>query len=159
MLSLIAAALFASVDEAAIAGLTACRDITQRYECGGYVYRAAPGGFGFTPPVSSHMLDRLDLGDLYLTGTWVADFHTHPCVGVRPLVEVFSMQDVLSNKGLHFPGYMLSLCTGYVRRWADGDPEDDFEVDFHSGRKLFLATGHIVGMIDVSPPRPDSSPR
>jgi hypothetical protein len=139
---------FASVDEAAVAALTEAKVCSQgRRECGGYIYHE-PDGYHYTAPVTSGQMTGVDLSGVYvLNWNWVADYHTHPCVGVKPLVEVFSMQDVLSNKGLHLAGYMLSLCTGYVRRWADGDPEDDFEIDYHSGRKLFLATGHIVGVV------------
>lgn len=139
--------VFGSVDEAAVAALAAAKECSHRYECGGYVYQTK-GGFAFTEPVTSNKPNGVALDGVYVLGLpWVADYHTHPCVGVKELVEVFSPSDVLSNKGLHLPGYMLSLCSGVVRRWAEGDPEDDFEVDYHSGRKLFLATGHIVGMV------------
>jgi hypothetical protein len=139
---------FSSIDEAAVAALTAAKyHCETRYECGGYIYKT-PAGYEYTYPVTSGKPNAVDLGAVYrLNWDWVADYHTHACVGVRQLNEVFSMQDVLANKGLHLPGYMLSLCSGYVRRWAEGDPEDDFEVDYHSGRKLFLATGHIVGIV------------
>lgn len=139
--------VFGSVDQAAVAALAAAKECSHRYECGGYIY-PVKGGYTFTPPVTSHKPNGVDLSAVYaLNLGWVADYHTHPCVGVKGLVEVFSPQDVLANKGLHLAGYMLSLCSGYVRRWAEGDPEDDFEVDYHSGRKLFLATGHIVGRV------------
>jgi hypothetical protein len=147
MITLIALLSFASVDEAAMAALTEAKQCSTRHECGGYIYKT-PEGYVFTPPVTSNNTNGVDLSGVYQQRTdWVADYHTHPCVGVKQLNEVFSMQDVLSNKGLHIPGYMLSLCSGTVRRWADGDPEDDFEVDYHSGRKIFLATGHVVGFV------------
>jgi hypothetical protein len=149
MITLIALLAFSSIDEAAVAALTESKyHCSQQYECGGYIFQGVDGRYNYTPPMTSHRPSSLDMTAVYVTRhDWVADYHTHPCVGVTPLNEVFSFQDVMSNKGLHFPGYMLSLCSGYVRRWAEGDPEDDFEVDYTSGRKLFLAAGHIVGVV------------
>jgi hypothetical protein len=147
--------IFFSIDEAAVAALAEAKACSQqRRECGGYIYEMGPNQYSYTAPVTSGKVSSVDLSGVYsLNWRWVADYHTHVCVGVKPLVEVFSMQDVLSNKGLHIAGYMLSLCTGYVRRWAEGDPEDDFEVDYHSGRKLYLATGHIVGTVPIAEKR------
>jgi hypothetical protein len=147
MIILAALLAFTSIDEAAVAALLAAKACSTQYECGGYIWHE-PDGYHFTTPMTSHRPSGIDMTDVFVTRRdWVADYHTHPCVGVTALNEVFSFQDIMSNKGLKFPGYMLSLCSGYVRRWAEGDPEDDFEVDYRSGRKLFLATGHIVGIV------------
>jgi hypothetical protein len=139
---------FASMDEAAVAALAECKQQTQTVECGGVIYRGADGyyaSFAFDTRATNQSVS-LETA-LALHPDAVADFHTHVCIGHHELVEVFSQQDVMVDKGLHLVGYMLSLCSGYVRRWAPGDPDDDFEVDFSSGRKLFLATGHIVGIV------------
>jgi hypothetical protein len=79
----------------------------------------------------------------------VADFHTHICsVHNRPFSTFFSSSDALANEGLHTVGYMLSLCDGYIRRFDPvQDDQDDEEVDFHSGRVIYLTIGHIVGWV------------
>ena len=146
--TLMAALAFNSVDEAAIAGLRQCKRITARWECGGYVYRMPGGMYGYTAPINGGEPNAIDLSPVYRLGwDWVADYHTHPCVGYKPLNDVFSMQDVISDKGLHLAGYMLNLCNGTVHRWAEGDPEDDIEVDYKSGAVMYLASGHIVGFV------------
>lgn len=146
--ALIAAASFSSIDAAALAALADARGCSQnRRECGGVIYEDG-GAYFYTAPVTSGRPNGVDLGPLWLLGlNIVADFHTHPCVGVKQLNEVFSPGDVLSNSGLKVPGYMLSLCSGVVRRWAIGDSPDDFEIDYSSGRTVFCATGHIVGFV------------
>jgi hypothetical protein len=150
VIGLVAALAFSSVDAAAVAALAECRAIDTRTECGGYVYKAADG-YRYTAPIKSTQPNGIDLSGVYtLNWGWVADYHTHPCVGVRPLNEVFSPGDVASNAGLHLPGYMLSLCSGVVRRWAEGDAPDDFEIDYSSGRVVYCAIGHIVGFVEVT---------
>lgn len=140
--------IFFSIDEAAVAALAEAKVCSQqRRECGGYIYQVA-GGYSYTWPVTSGNSNSIDLSPVYrLSWKWVADYHTHPCVGLKPLNDLFSMQDILSNKGLHLTGYMLNLCNGSVHRWASDDPEDDVEVDFHSGVTIYLTSGHIVGFI------------
>ena len=79
----------------------------------------------------------------------VADFHTHICsIHNKPFSPFFSSSDALANDGLHTVGYMLSLCDGYIRRFDPAqDDHDDEEVDFHSGRVIYLTIGHIVGWV------------
>lgn len=152
MSALAAVLVFASVDKAAVAALTEAKACSLHVshaprECGGYIFQVA-GGYAYTSPVTSGEPNAVDLSPVYrLNWRWVADYHTHPCVGVKPLNDVFSMQDVLSDKGLHLAGYMLNLCNGVVHRWAEGDPEDDFEVDYRSGAVMYLAIGHVVGFV------------
>ena len=152
MIALLAALAFSSVDEAAVAALTECKRITTRWECGGYIWRSTDGLYRYTAPVNGGEQTSIDLSPVYLFAVragfpLVADYHTHPCVGYKPIDNVFSMQDVLSDKGLHLAGYMLNICNGTVHRWAEGDPEDDIEVDYESGAVMYLASGHIVGFV------------
>lgn len=149
MNALLALLTFSSLDEAAVAALTECKRLTQTVECGGVIYRDGDRyrvEFAFDTRATNQGL-HLETAYALHTTTTAADFHTHVCVGNHQIVEEFSVPDVVIDRELHISGYMLSLCSGYVRRWAKGDPEDDFEVDFKSGRKLFLATGHIVGIV------------
>jgi len=149
MISLIAAlGVFATIDEAAISELTHAAAICDpRYECGGVV-RAVPGGFEASGLITSKRPFGVDLGEFYGPDV-VADFHTHICsIHNKPFSTFFSSSDALANEGLHTVGYMLSLCDGYIRRFDPvQDDHDDEEVDFHSGRVIYLTIGHIVGWV------------
>src|SRR5215469_5489479 len=149
MLSLVAAlTVFATVDEAAISELTRAAAICDpRYECGGVV-RAVPGGYEASGLITSRRPFGVDLAEFYGPEV-VADFHTHICsIHNRPFAAFFSSSDALANKGLHTVGYMLSLCDGLIRRFDPAqDDQDDEEVDFHSGRVIYLTIGHIVGWV------------
>ena len=149
MVSLIAAmTVFATIDEAAISGLTHAAAICNpRYECGGVV-RAVNGGFEASGLITSRRSFGVDLGEFYGPDV-VADFHTHICsIHNKPFSTFFSSSDALANEGLHTVGYMLSLCDGYIRRFDPvQDDHDDEEVDFHSGRVIYLTIGHIVGWV------------
>ncbi|MBV9344704.1 MAG: hypothetical protein JO341_14515 [Gammaproteobacteria bacterium] len=149
MLSLLAlTGVFATVDEAAIDGLRhAAATCNPRYECGGVV-RAVPGGYEATAPISSKKPFGVDLGEFYGPEV-VADYHTHICsIHNRPFADFFSTADALANQGLHTVGYMLSLCDGNIRRFDPAqDDRDDEEVDFRSGRVIYLTIGHIVGWV------------
>ena len=149
MMSLIAAlGVFATIDEAAISGLTHAAGICDpRYECGGVV-RAVNGGFEASGLITSKRPFGVDLGEFYGPDV-VADFHTHICsIHNKPFSTFFSSSDALANEGLHTVGYMLSLCDSYIRRFDPvQDDHDDEEVDFHSGRVIYLTIGHIVGWV------------
>jgi len=149
MLSLLAAAtVFATIDEAAISGLQHAAAICDpRYECGGVV-RVVEGGFEASPPISSKLPFGVDLGEFYGPDV-VADFHTHICsIHNKPFADFFSTSDAIANQGLHTVGYMLSMCDWNIRRYDPAqDDRDDEEVDFHSGRVLYLTIGHIVGWV------------
>ena len=149
MVSLLAAtAVFATIDEAAISGLRHAAAICDpRYECGGVV-RVVAGGFEASPPISSKMPFGVDLGEFYGPDV-VADFHTHICsIHNKPFADFFSTSDAIANQGLHTVGYMLSMCDWNIRRYDPAqDDRDDEEVDFHSGRVLYLTIGHIVGWV------------
>ena len=149
MVSLVAAlTVFATIDEAAISGLTHAAAICNpRYECGGVV-RAVNGGFEASGLITSRRSFGVDLGEFYGPDV-VADFHTHICsIHNKPFSTFFSSSDALANEGLHTVGYMLSLCDGYIRRFDPSqDDRDDEEVDFHSGRVIYLTIGHIVGWV------------
>ena len=75
MMSLIAAlGVFATIDEAAISGLTHAAAICDpRYECGGVV-RAVPGGFEASGLITSRRPFGVDLGEFYSPDV-VADAH------------------------------------------------------------------------------------
>jgi hypothetical protein len=140
--------VFATVDEAAISGLTHAAAICNpRYECGGVV-RAVNGGFEASGLITSRRSFGVDLGEFYGPDV-VADFHTHICsIHNKPFSPFFSSSDAIANQGLHTVGYMLSLCDGYIRRFDPSqDDRDDEEVDFHSGKVIYLTIGHIVGWV------------
>ncbi|MBV8306933.1 MAG: hypothetical protein JO274_05590 [Gammaproteobacteria bacterium] len=149
MVSLVAAlTVFATIDEAAISALKHAATICDpRYECGGVV-RAVPGGFEASGLITSNRPFGVDLGEFYATDV-VADFHTHICsVHNKPFSAFFSSSDAIANQGLHTVGYRLSLCDGYIRRYDPAqDDRDDEEVDFHSGRVIYLTIGHIVSWV------------
>lgn len=146
MMNLLALAVFATMDEAAIEGLKHAADICDpRYECGGVV-RQVPGGFAVSVLMTSKKPFGVDLGEVYGPDV-VADFHTHICsIHNKPFADFFSSADAMANEGLRTVGYMLSLCDHNIRRYDPRqDNRDDEEVDFHSGRVIYLTIGHIVG--------------
>jgi len=149
MISLVAlAGVFATIDEAAIAGLRRAASICNpAYECGGVV-RVVPGGYEPSGVVTSRKPFGVSLEEFYGPDV-VADFHTHICsIHNRPFADFFSPADAIANQGLHTVGYMLSLCDGNIRRYdPTQDDSDDEEVDFHSGRVIYLTIGHIVGWV------------
>ncbi len=149
MVSLVAAlTVFATIDEAAISALTHAASICNpRYECGGVV-RAVNGGFEASGLITSNRPFGVDLAEFYGADV-VADFHTHICsIHNKPFASFFSSSDALANQGLHTVGYMLSLCDGNIRRFDPSqDDRDDEEVDFHSGRVIYLTIGHVVGWV------------
>ena len=145
-MNLLAFAVFATMDEAAIEGLKHAADICDpRYECGGVV-RQVPGGFVVSVLMTSKKPFGVDLGEVYGPDV-VADFHTHICsIHHKPFADFFSSADAMANQGLRTVGYMLSLCDHNIRRYdPKQDNRDDEEVDFHSGRVIYLTCGHIVG--------------
>ena len=105
MVSLLAAAaVFATIDEAAISGLKHAAAICDpRYECGGVV-RSVPGGYEVTAPISSKMPFGVDLGEFYGPDV-VADYHTHICsIHNEAFANFFSTSDAIANQGLHTIG-------------------------------------------------------
>jgi hypothetical protein len=148
MVNLLALTVFATIDEAAISGLKHAAAICNpQYECGGVV-RAVEGGFVATNLISSKRPFGVDLGEFYGPDV-VADFHTHICsVHNRAFADFFSASDAIVNQELHTVGYMLSLCDWNIRRFDPSqDDRDDEEVDFRSGRVIYLTIGHIVGWV------------
>lgn len=145
-MNLLALAVFATMDDAAIDALKHAAAVCDpRYECGGVVRRVA-GGFEASALFSSKKPFGVDLGEFYGPDV-VADFHTHICsIHNKPFADFFSPADAYANQGLHTVGYMLSLCDWNIRRYDPAqDDRDDEEVDFTSGRVIYLTCGHIVG--------------
>jgi hypothetical protein len=145
-MNVLALAVFATIDETAIDALKHAADrCDPRYECGGVV-RKVNGGFVASEVITSYKPFGVDLEGLYSNDV-VADFHTHICsIHNRPFADFFSPADAIANQGLRTVGYMLSLCDRNIRRFDPSqDDRDDEEVDFHSGRVLYLTCGHIVG--------------
>jgi hypothetical protein len=156
MVNLFALAVFATMDEAAIAALKHAASVCDpRYECGGVVHRV-PGGFEASPLISSKKPFGVDLGEFYAPDV-VADFHTHICsIHNQLFADFFSPADAMANQGLHTVGYMLSMCDWNIRRYDPSqDDRDDEEVDFRSGRVIYLTIGHIVGWVPPMPAEPD----
>jgi hypothetical protein len=147
----LALAVFATIDETAIDALKhAAATCDPHYECGGVVRKVA-GGYQASELMTSWKPFGVDLEVLYDPHV-VADFHTHICsIHNKPFADFFSPADAMVNQGLHTVGYMLSLCDRNIRRYDPSqDERDDEEVDFHSGRVIYLTSGHIVGW--ASPP-------
>lgn len=152
-MNLLALAVFMTVDEAAIDALKrAAASCDPHYECGGVV-RVVAGGFEPSRLTTSNRPFGIDL-ELFYGPDVVADFHTHICsVHNRPFADFFSQADALANQGLHTVGYMLSLCDWNIRRYDPSqDDRDDEEVDFRSGRVIYLTCGHIVGWVPPQAP-------
>jgi len=152
MVNLLTLVVFATIDEAAIDGLKHAAAIcSPRFECGGVV-RSVPGGYRASAPISSRKPFGVDLGEFYGPDV-VADFHTHICsIHNKAFADFFSLSDAIVNQGLHTVGYMLSLCDWNIRRYdPTQDDRDDEEVDFQSGRVIYLTCGHIVGWISPDP--------
>jgi hypothetical protein len=150
--NLLALAVFATMDDAAIDALKHAAAVCDpRYECGGVV-RRVPGGFESSALFSSKKPFGVDLGEFYGSDV-VADFHTHICsIHNKPFADFFSPADAYANQGLHTVGYMLSLCDWNIRRYDPAqDERDDEEVDFTSGRVIYLTCGHIVGWVAAVP--------
>src|ERR1700752_4363344 len=151
-MNLLALAVFATMDEAAIDALKHAAAVCDpRYECGGVV-RRVPEGFESSALFSSKKPFGVDLGEFYGKDV-VADFHTHICsIHNEPFADFFSPADAYANQGLHTVGYMLSLCARNIRRYDPSqDDRDDEEVDFHSGRAIYLPSGHLVGWVGFTP--------
>ena len=151
-MNLLALAVFATMDEAAIDALKHAAAVCDpRYECGGVV-RRVPDGYEASALFSSKKPFGVDLGEFY-TKDVVADFHTHICsIHNEPFADFFSPADAYANQGLHTVGYMLSLCDWNIRRYDPSqDDRDDEEVDFRSGRVIYLTCGHIVGWVPQVP--------
>lgn len=151
-MNLMALAVFATMDEAAIEALQHAAAVCDpRYECGGVVRRVV-GGFEASALFSSKKPFGVDLGEFYGPDV-VADFHTHICsIHNQPFADFFSPADAYANQGLHTVGYMLSLCDWNIRRYDPSqDERDDEEVDFRSGRVIYLTCGHIVGWVPALP--------
>jgi hypothetical protein len=147
-------AVFATIDETAIDALKhAAATCDPHYECGGVVRKVA-GGYQASGLITSWKPFGVDLEVLYDPEV-VADFHTHICsIHNKPFADFFSPADAMVNQGLHTVGYMLSLCDRNIRRYDPSqDERDDEEVDFHSGRVIYLTSGHIVGW--ATPPYED----
>jgi hypothetical protein len=151
-MNLLALAVFATIDETAIDALKhAAATCDPHYECGGVV-RKVDGGYQASGLITSNRPFGVDLEELYDSGV-VADFHTHICsIHNKPFADFFSPADATVNQGLHTVGYMLSLCDRNIRRYDPSqDERDDEEVDFHSGRVIYLTSGHIVGWASPMP--------
>jgi len=151
-MNLLALAVFATMDEAAIDALKHAAAVCDpRYECGGVV-RRVPEGFEASALFSSKKPFGVDLSEFYARDV-VADFHTHICsIHNEPFADFFSPADAYANQGLHTVGYMLSLCDWNIRRYDPSqDERDDEEVDFRSGRVIYLTCGHIVGWVPPVP--------
>ncbi len=152
MMTLLAMAVFSTMDEAAIDALKRAADrCDPNYECGGVVRRVA-GGFEASQLSTSYKPFGVDL-ELFYGPDVVADFHTHICsIHNKAFADFFSTADAIANQGLHTVGYMLSRCDWNIRRYDPAqDDRDDEEVDFRSGRVIYLTIGHIVGWVPPDP--------
>ena len=145
--------IFADINVAAHAALQEAALCSQNVrECGGVIIER-DGKFFYTPPRPGKAFGvslEADYGAAWAAHEHVvADYHVHICSPHnRVFSPFFSTADALLNDGLHTIGYMLSLCNGNIMRYSPGeDDEGDEEVDFHSGRKLYLTCGHVTGFV------------
>lgn len=143
--------IFADMNVAAHAALQEAAQCSQnKRECGGIIIERS-GEFIYTAPRPGRSFGvslEADYGAAWAAGEHVvADYHVHICSPHnRVFSPFFSTADALLNDGLHTIGYMLSLCDGNIRRYdPTQDDRDDEEVDFHSGKKLYLTIGHVTG--------------
>lgn len=146
--------IFADVNVAAQAALQEAALCSRNVrECGGVIIER-DGKFFYTPPHAGKAFG-VDVGaydaPLPEGERIVADYHVHICSPHNRLFSpYFSRADVLVNQGLHTVGYMMSLCDGNVHRFDPSqDIADDEEVDFHSGRVIYLTVGHISGWVRI----------
>jgi hypothetical protein len=126
----------------------------QRRECGGVIYYDGKR-YTYTVPVSSNKPFGVEVPALAQEPPaglqLVADYHNHICSARnRPFAGLFSEADVLVDAGFKIIGYMLDGCTGNIHRFNPAvDERDNVEVDFVSGRVIYLTTGYISGWIDI----------
>jgi len=167
MLAAVAAAValhqwpYASMDEAAKAALTeaaACSAGVR--ECGVAIYEwLEPGSsrrwYFYSAIETSNKPFGVEITALGLPPPThmrlVADAHIHVCLPQnRPYAPFFSVGDVLVNQAMHTVGYMADLCSMNIHRYDPAqDDADDEEIDFSSGRKLYLTIGHVVGWLGL----------
>lgn len=131
-------------------------------ECGGVIYLGTDGDYYPTVPFTSFKPFGVDIpqynqpmppGMVKI----VADYHDHVCSKHNAVfANFFSSADAYVNQGFHTVGYMLSHCDGNIHRYDPSqDDRDDEEVDFHSGKKIYLTIGHIVGWVPGGAYKPD----
>lgn len=149
-----------SLDEAAQTALVrAWKCSENRRECGGVIYEAAHidgSTWYFVSPIETSNkpfgVEIKAIGEPPPRNMrMVADFHVHICsVHNQDFAAFFSVPDVLVNQAMHDVGYILDGCTGTVHRYDPSqDDADDEEVDFKSGKVLYLTIGHVSGHIDL----------
>jgi hypothetical protein len=142
---------YSSMDAAANAALTNAVTCSHNViECGGTIFEQH-STYWFTEPLLGKPFG-VDLGPAYdavPNSRPVADYHIHICNSRNVIYSpFFSHADTEVNKGLHTIGYMLSFCDGNIRRFDPiQDDVDDEEVDFESGKVIYLTIGHITGVV------------
>jgi proteasome lid subunit RPN8/RPN11 len=104
---------FATVGEAARAGLLSAAARSTGYEFGGVVLRCA-GAYRYTSPVTAHNPRSIAFAVRVPKGcTLAALYHTHP--GEYVNASRFSQADVQTAQALHVPSYIVTVATGAVR--------------------------------------------
>jgi hypothetical protein len=125
-------------------------------ECGGVIYKK-DNLYYVTTPITSNLPFGIDLSSYWdnknaPTSRHVvtADYHIHICVKENAdFANFFSPSDAEVNDGLHINGYILSICDMRIREFnPKQDPKGDIEVDFKSGKKIYLTSGHIVDWVE-----------
>jgi len=124
-------------------------------ECGGVIYKK-DNLYYVTTPITSNLPFGVDLSAYWDDKNApssqyhiIADYHTHICVRENAdFANFFSPSDTEVNSGLHINGYILSICDMRIREYNPSqDDKDDIEVDFKSGKKIYLTAGHIVDWV------------
>lgn len=127
-------------------------------ECGGIIFKRDNVIYVTTPIEGTSF--GVDIGRYWekdgLNSRYkiIADYHVHICNKHNvDFANYFSSADAYANQGLHTVGYMLSICDMGIRVYDPNyDPRDDIEVDFKSGKKIYLTQGRLVDWaLDLTP--------
>jgi hypothetical protein len=144
---------FATLTEAAMAGLALSAQTSPYYEYGGQILLLPNGKYAYATPETTYEGDHMAVSqdpDDYQRGKIVAHYHTHPCLPYSHIIDKFSDGDLRSYRIVNRPGYMLDMCTGDVHFWAPGDSVDtrgtfsETTIEVHK-----TSVGKIVGHIPV----------
>lgn len=151
--------VFDSANEAAVSALAKAYELSPYYEHGGVILRGADGKFRASYPATDYHGDSLEIDEDPLPyteyGTVVATYHTHPCLPLSHVPDVFSPQDLKSDRITNHEGFLLDTCSGEVHAFMPGvDKIEPHEVhdllELVLGNEGATAKGRIVGHVSVT---------
>jgi hypothetical protein len=160
---------YKTLNEAAIAALTAAQQKSYNYEFGGMIEKNAASGYVISAPRTSVAGDHvnIDMDPQDYKIETVASYHTHPCiVGYAP--SKFSPPDMQNARLTGKPAFIADLCTGDVHRYNPTDkpemPDVTFATDVPDEVKTAIinnlfgsapVSGAIVGNTGIKSPSVD----